>query len=185
MKIVSQSPLIRLDSRGCQDSDDGYTSLNALDNLKPQPYMQENLQQKKTKKRDSKTHKSRRPHSIASSKVTSSTSSFDDERTLVCTEDKDTILPLDGMYRLKVKSTTSTINSTTTTQFHGNKRLVRKYRMKRREGLTDQSKTASLDREQRQHTEHNNHHQHQRERLRRGETINHNLPCRLVTMLVV
>ncbi|VDM32762.1 unnamed protein product [Hydatigera taeniaeformis] len=177
LKITSQPCLINFES-GYQDSDDGYTSLNALDSLKNphhhrhQRHNQQPLRSPDQTKKASEAQESKRPHSIASS-ITSS-SSFDDESTLVCTSGKDQDLPLDGMYRLKVRSTTSTA----TIQYHGNKRLVRKYRMKRQEGLEAPPKTVSLDREQKKRL------QHQRDRLRRGGG-GCSSPCRLVTMLVV
>ncbi|KAH9277655.1 hypothetical protein ECG_09495 [Echinococcus granulosus] len=177
MKITSQSCLINLEA-GYQDSDDGYTSLNALDSLKDPHHHHHRHNHQPSRnpiqtEKTSKTQESRRPHSIASSLTSSS--SFDDESTLVCTYGKDSDLPLDGMYRLKVKSTTST---TAAIQFHGNKRLVRKYRMKRREGVEAPPKTVSLDREQKKHY-------HQQDRLRRGGGGGCSSPCRLVTMLVV
>ncbi|KAL5106824.1 hypothetical protein TcWFU_005052 [Taenia crassiceps] len=123
IKITSQPCLINLET-GYQDSDDGYTSLNALDSLKyPHRHHHRHCQQPSWNpnqmKKTCKLQESKRPHSIASS-ITSS-SSFDDESTLVCRNDRNPDLPLDGMYRLKVKSTTST---TAPIQFHGNKRLT-------------------------------------------------------------
>ncbi|KAL5971538.1 hypothetical protein TSMEX_000709 [Taenia solium] len=180
MKITSQPCLINFEA-GYQDSDDGYTSLNALDSLKdPNRHHHRHCQQPlwnlKQTKEVSKIQESKRPHSIASS-ITSS-SSFDDESTLVCINDKDPDLPPDGMYRLKVKSTTSTA---TAIQFHGNKRLVRKYRMKRQEGTEAPPKTVSLDREQKKYL----HHQRDRPRRGGGGRGGRSSPCRLVTMLVV
>lgn len=177
MKITSQPCLFSISpALQDQDSDDGYTSLNALDNHKQQ-------NQKCLTKKKSLTSNSQRPHSIFSPSASSSTS-FDDESTLVCIsqESKDADMhPGDGMYRLKVKSNASAINSAS--QFHGNKRLVRKYRAKRRELGTAEAalpKTVSLDRDHRKRiTTTKTIQQNSKDRTKQ------NTPCRLVTMLVV
>nr|CDS27769.1 expressed conserved protein [Hymenolepis microstoma] len=166
-----------------QDSDDGYTSLNALDNIKKR-------NQKCLTKRKSSISNARRTLSNSSSSISSATS-FDDESTLVCiNEDSNDSgkLPADGMYRLKVKSTTSPVNSGS--QFHGNKRLVRKYRAKRREVGTHEPplpKTVSLDRDHRRRITTSNSSTSttaaNKEKAKPQNT--RDSPCRLVTMLVV
>lgn len=184
MKITSNPYLFNVNP--CfqnQDSDDGYTSLNALDNIKKR-------NQKCLTKKKSSISTSRRPLSNSSSSISSSTS-FDDESTLVCINEdsKDSSKqPADGMYRLKVKSTTSPVNSGS--QFHGNKRLVRKYRAKRRELGTAESplpKAVSLDRDHRRHITTSNSNTSttvaNKEKAKQQNT--RDSPCRLVTMLVV
>lgn len=161
MKITSQPCLLnlgmsqRLSHHQQHESDDGYTSLNALDTIA----------------------KFTAPNSSHSSSL----NSFDDEGTLVCgdeaaTKGEDPLTFINGMYRLKVKSSTLAV------EFHGNKRLVRKYRAKRREmvgGEQDATKTVSLDREHRPRQ------RHLSGRKEQSRVNKHSSPCRLVTMLVV
>ncbi|VDO02145.1 unnamed protein product [Rodentolepis nana] len=184
MKITSDPCLFNVNPGfQNQDSDDGYTSLNALDNIKKR-------NQKCLTKKKSSISNARRPLSNSSSSISSATS-FDDESTLVCiNEDSNdsSNLPADGMYRLKVKSTTSPVNSGS--QFHGNKRLVRKYRAKRREMGTHEPplpKTVSLDRDHRRRITTSNSSTSptavNKEKTKQQNT--RDSPCRLVTMLVV
>ncbi|KAM7533247.1 hypothetical protein Aperf_G00000124230 [Anoplocephala perfoliata] len=182
MKITSQPCLFSTSSAlQNQDSDDGYTSLNALDNHEQQ-------NQKCLTKKKSLNSSSQCSNSISSPSASSSTS-FDDESTLVCIshhESKDADMhPGDGMYRLKVKSTTSVVNSAS--QFHGNKRLVRKYRAKRRELATAETappKTVSLDRDHRKHIATTTKTAQPNSKEKAKQSARHS-PCRLVTMLVV
>lgn len=187
MKITSNPCLFNVNPGFAnQDSDDGYTSLNALDNIKRR-------HQKCLTKKKNSISTTRRPILSNSSSSVSSSTSIDDESTLVCINEDSTgkeKQPVDGMYRLKVKSTTSPVNSGA--QFQGNKRLVRKYRAKRRELETFETplpKTVSLDRDHRRRVTiasgpANNNVVSVKEKTTKQQSARDS-PCRLVTMLVV
>ncbi len=163
MKIhASSTP--RLDNH---DSDDGYTSLNALDSLKRQ----------RTPTRRVQKPQRPRPHSISSCGISDSDSNADDE-TIVYGR---TSQPCNNnrMYRLKLKSN----SSNTTKEFLGNKRLVRKYRMRQK---GEDEKSASYERicpESEDSKTQPLEHKHRSGRRNRGSPCKS--PCRLVTMLVV
>uniref|UniRef100_A0A5K3FZS7 Uncharacterized protein n=2 Tax=Mesocestoides corti TaxID=53468 RepID=A0A5K3FZS7_MESCO len=152
MKIALNYASICTDSRQ-QDSDDGYTSLNALDSLKTHSPV----------RRSPNTHhlsrrRRHRPHSTSSYEIADgneTSSSNTDDRTVVYGRVPRDLV--DGMYRLKVKSTTASANTTTTYavtaaggEFMGNKHLVRKYRMKRKDADSlekERRKSTSSDQE--------------------------------------
>lgn len=194
---------MRIPDTRTMESDDGYTSLNALDSLKKK--------QHQTPARRAKTSRPRpRRHSISSCEITDGCSEDAEED-----EDDETLVyggrisqqvlqqtaTMGGMYRLKVKSTTAPKEFT-----GGNKRLVRKYRMKRRDEKSASYETicsgmmqAPVVVDEFKRTKSGTlpancgSHRHRQHSSKRGTATavaapsgsSYNSPCRLVTMLVV